>query len=479
MSAQHSTPAPSSSRTDSGAPRTAPSASGTPPSAPRTAPSAPNSPDAPDAPHSPRSPITLRRAAGAAYFPIAFIARFPFAMMVVGTMTLVVAARGSIALGGWNAAVLGLGSALVGPLLGFFADRFGQRPVLLLAGTLNSLGLLALAAVAYSSLPDTAVLAVGFLIGATSPQIGPFSRTRLVHLILTRLPEPRRAKTLNATMGYESAADETAFVFGPLVVGLLATTMTPVAPMIGAAVLTLIFVTAFALHPTARATPASTDSPTRQAPAHELRSLRILIVVAGALGVGLFFGTVLTSLTAVLAQSGRADSAGLIYGVMGIGSTILALSIGLFPEVFSLRARWVVFSALMLASMLGFARADGVGGLVAAMAVAGLGIGPTIVTLYSLAAERAPQGRSATVMTMLGSATIVGQSAASALTGAIAESAGTQVAVWLPVMASVVVVVCAVLNALGTTRLVEQAAQREHAAAQQAQALAQKPADRL
>jgi MFS family permease len=391
--------------------------------------------------------MTVRRAAGLAYFPIAFIARFPFAMMVVGTLTLVVAARGSITLGGLNSAVLGLGSALVGPLLGAAADRFGQRRVILGAGILNSLALMALAWVAFSSLPDVAVLAVGFVIGATSPQIGPFSRTRLVHLILTRLPAERRPKSLNATMGYESAADETTFVFGPVVVGLLATTMSPAAPMFGAALLTLVFVTAFALHPTARLEAPSTGQPAVQAPAAELRGLRILVLVAGALGVGLFFGTVLTSLTAFLATRGAADSAGLVYGVMGVGSTILALSISLFPERFRLTHRWLVFSALMLASVLGFGLAGGLGGLVAAMAVAGIGIGPTIVTLYSLAAERAPKGRSATVMSMLGSATIVGQSAASALTGAVSDGVGVQVAMWLPTGAATVVVLAALVNA--------------------------------
>ena len=195
---------------------------------------------------------TLLRLAGTAYFPVAFTARVPFAMMVVGTLTLVVAARDSIALGGLNSAVVGIGSALVGPLLGAAADRWGQRPVLLASGIVNSLALLALAAVAFSSLPDAAVLAVGFVLGASSPQIGPFSRSRLVQLILTRMPPERRAKSMTGTMGYESAADETAFVFGPVVVGLLATTLHPAAPMIGAAVLTLGFVTAFALHPAAR-----------------------------------------------------------------------------------------------------------------------------------------------------------------------------------------------------------------------------------
>ncbi|GAA1489336.1 MFS transporter [Brachybacterium sacelli] len=395
-----------------------------------------------------QKPTTLRGVAGTAYFPIAFVARFPFAMMVVGTLTLVVSARDSIALGGLNSAVVGLGSALVGPLLGAAADRVGQRSVILVSGIVNSLALLAMAAVAFSSLPDAAVLAVGFLVGASSPQIGPFSRSRLVQLILTRLPSARRARSLNATMGYESAADETAFVFGPVVVGLLATTMSPAAPMIGAAALTLLFVTAFALHPTARVSIPTSEEPVVQAPARELRTLRVLVVVAGALGVGLFFGTVLTSLTAFLSETGHGDSAGLVYGVMGIGSTILALSITLFPEGFALHARWLVFSALMLAAMLAFGVAGSLTGIVAAMAVAGIGIGPTVVTLYSLAAERSPRGRSATVMTMLGSATIVGQSAASALTGAVAENIGSQASMWMPLGAAGLVVLAALVNAL-------------------------------
>lgn len=392
---------------------------------------------------------TLLRLAGTAYFPVAFIARFPFAMMVVGTLTLVVAARDSIALGGLNSAVVGIGSALVGPLLGAAADRWGQRPVLLASGIVNSLALLALAAVAFSALPDAAVLAVGFVLGASSPQIGPFSRSRLVQLILTRMPPERRAKSMTGTMGYESAADETAFVFGPVVVGLLATTLHPAAPMIGAAVLTLGFVTAFALHPTARVQAPAAHEEVVQAPARELRSLRVLVVVAGALGVGLFFGTVLTSLTAVLREAGHGDSAGLVYGVMGVGSTILALSTSLFPQRFSLRARLLVFGALMLAAMAAFGlAAASLPMMVAAMAVAGIGVGPTVVTLYSLAAERSPQGRSATVMTMLGSATIVGQSAASAFTGAVAESAGAHTAVWLPAVAATIVVLAALANAL-------------------------------
>ena len=61
------------------------------------------------------SPASLLRQTGAGYFPIALIARLPFAMMVVGVLTLVVAARDTIALGGATSALTGLGTALIGP----------------------------------------------------------------------------------------------------------------------------------------------------------------------------------------------------------------------------------------------------------------------------------------------------------------------------------------------------------------------------
>src|SRR5699024_9771633 len=68
---------------------------------------------------------SLLRLAGLPYFLIAFIARLPFAMMVVGVLTVVVSARGSLSLGGLTSAAVGLGTACFGPLLGAAADRFG------------------------------------------------------------------------------------------------------------------------------------------------------------------------------------------------------------------------------------------------------------------------------------------------------------------------------------------------------------------
>jgi MFS family permease len=395
---------------------------------------------------------TLIAAAGRSYFPIALVARLPNAMMVVGVLTLVVAGRGSLGLGGWNSAMVGLGTAIFGPLIGAAADRFGQRRVVLFAGIVNSLALMIMAWLVYSPLPDGAILAAAFVIGASAPQVSPMSRSRLVGIIATRLAPERRARVLNTTMAYESAADEIIFVFGPVIVGLLATTMNPVAPVIGAAVLALIFVTAFALHPTADTVRAGAGGTNQQAPIAELFRPLLITVVIGVLGIGLFFGAMLTSLTSFMGDVDRAEQAGLVYGAMGVGSAALALGAAAFPARFSLRARWLAFGLIMLGgtAMLHFAASVWV--MLLVLLIIGLGIGPTLVTQFSLAAARSPYGRSATVMTMLSAGIVVGQSAASALTGELAEKLGTQAALFAPVGAAVIISLAGAANWVLTAR---------------------------
>lgn len=392
-------------------------------------------------------PTSLIGHAGRWYFPIAFIARLPFAMMVVGVLTLVVAARDSVALGGINSASVGIGSAVFGPMVGAAADRFGQRRVLVPVGFVNGVLLGALPFVVSSAAPDLAVLAMSFLIGASAPQVAPMSRTRLVAIIRQRMAADRHEKVLSGTMAYESAADETVFIIGPFLVGVLASAIAPWVAVAGASVLTFVFVTAFALHPTGKlAVAVAASGPVAQAPARELLRPRLVVVVLGILGIGLFFGATLTSLTAFMESHGGASRAGLLYGVMGIGSAGLALGSAAFPRRFGLGWRWLVFGVVLLAGAVAFSQADSVLGVAIVLGFMGIGIGPTLVTQYSLGSDRSPVGRSATTMTILGSAVIVGQSLASAVSGEVAERSGAAGAMVLPAVAAAVVVVAAVAN---------------------------------
>ena len=385
------------------------------------------------------------------YFPVAFVARLPFAMMTVGVLALVVAVRGSVALGGLTSAAVGIGVVVAGPILGDLADRFGQSRVLVPTGLANGILLALFPVVVGSPATDGLVLATAVAIGVTGPQTAAMSRSRVMALIGARIAPDRRERTFSRAMAYESAADETAFVIGPFVVGLLAAVIAPWAPIAAAAALSFVFVTAFALHPTGRVVPGA-SARGAMAPARELVRPRMLMLVVAVFGVGAFFGSTLTSLTAFMEARGAPEAGALLYGVMGVGSAVLALAVVLLPARFSLRWRLVVFAVLLFSS----AGAYSVGGSVLTVTVVlclmGIGVGPSLVTLFSLAGHRAPAGRTATTMTLLASALTLAQALSSAVTGAVAERVAVETAMLFPAGAALVVLVMAAVNAAHAPR---------------------------
>ncbi len=383
---------------------------------------------------------------GWAYWPIAFLARLPFAMMVVGVLTFVVSVTGSVSLGGLTSAVVGIGVVIAGPVIGDAVDRFGQRRVLLPVGMVNGFLLAAFPFVVLSGGPSGLILATAALIGLSAPQAAAMSRSRLMVIIRDRLPLVRQPKTMSQIMSYESAADETAFVIGPFLVGIFAALIAPWAPIAIAAMLSFAFVTAFALHPTSRVETGGAKDQGERAPFRALLRGPVLVLVAATFAVGLFFGTTLTSLTAFANERGDGSEAGLLYGLMGIGSAVLALGVVLLPARFAQRRRWMLFAAVLALAAVGYARADDFAAVTVALLVMGLGVGPTLVTLFSLAGDRAPEGRTATTLTMLGSALTLAQALSSAVTGWIADAASVRTAMLLPLVAALLVLAFGAAN---------------------------------
>jgi MFS family permease len=120
------------------------------------------------------------------------------------------------------------------------------------------------------------------------------------------------------------------------------------------------------------------------------------------------------------------------------------------PPRFTLHMRWLVFGGILLAGSVLVITASDVTTMTVALAILGIGVGPTLVTLYSLGAARSPLGRSATVMTMLGAGVVVGQAAAAAITGELAEGSGTGAALIMPLIAAAIVVATGIANRLMT-----------------------------
>lgn len=388
---------------------------------------------------------------GFGYFPMTFIGRLPYAMIVVGVLLLIVDARDSYGQAGITSAMIGVGAASFGPVLGYLSDRIGQKHVLLVAVIFNVTFLLLLAWLSYTNVPVWVLMLTAFCIGASTPQLSPLSRARLVNIIHRHLDGEYRNLIFRRVMSYESTADETVFVFGPVVVGVLAMLIGAWSPIVIAAAITLIFIVAFALHPTAQlgSSPGKSDTSRPAAPLKELLRFQVVVLVLAMVAVGLFFGSTLTALTAFSGDVLNDPSqAGIYYGIMGIGSAVLALSVALFPQGFTLSARLFAFSVVLALGAFIFTQAGDAPSMTFALVIAGFGIGPILVTIYSLGSVRGPYGRTNTIMTILSSAIIVGQSTAVAVVGEIAENFGYIAAFWATGAAAALVLLFAILDSV-------------------------------
>ncbi|MGQ7295472.1 MFS transporter [Quadrisphaera sp. KR29] len=377
----------------------------------------------------------LQRAAGTPYLLTAFAARLPITLVPVSALAAVTAGTGSVAVGGLAAAATSVGEAVGGPSLGAAADRLahrgGQRPVLLAASVMH-VGALLTVALGAGALPVPLLLLAAGLAGLALPPVGAFSRARWM----------RRTPALVPTaMAGESAADEVAFVLGPALAGVVALAASPATSLLVAAALVALAVPAFALHPSATTPPGApgpgAPAPGRcGAPAAPRRAgagtavlvRRLAVVLAAALGMGLFFGGGQTALTAAAREAGSLGAAGLLVAAQALGSAVTALAMVAVPERVGLPQRLGAAAAVLLVGVATMAASlaltPSLVALGAAAALSGLAIGPAMVTITSMAAERSPAGQATTAMTLVGSGLVVGVGIGAAAAGWLAEHRG-------------------------------------------------------
>lgn len=372
-------------------------------------------------------------------------------MSVVAVMTSVSVVTGSYGTAGIGAALVGVGTAVSGPVYGMLADTHGQRPVLLFTALTNAASLwgLAWALRVPNRESDLLIFATALLIGCTQPQATSMVRARWLVALRQFYDGQPPAKTTSAVLSYESMTDELVFVLGPVVQGLIATLVGVVVPLDVAAVLTVLGVIGIALHPSARYARGRTAQvvtltgterspgatlPGSPAPLRHLVGVRVVVPVLGMLAIGLFFGSTLTGLTSFMETRGQADATGLYYGIMGVSSALCAFSVVALPDRVALTTRWLAAGSITLAGAVVLNTVllpvavtlplPALPTVVVALLVMGTGIGPALVTLYSIAAQVAPHGRTTTVMAMMATAVTVGQASASAIVGNLADARG-------------------------------------------------------
>ncbi|WP_344476911.1 MFS transporter, partial [Kineococcus aurantiacus] len=228
----------------------------------------------------------LPRIAGRAYLPATTLARLPITMVPLAVLALVTSASGSVAVGGLASAAAAVGEAVGVPVVGWSADRRGQRAVLLVVVAAHLLALTGLFA-ALDTDRTPLVLAAAAGVGFTLPSVGGFSRARWLRMA----GDPQDVATAFAA---EGTIDEATFILGPALVGLVGVLGDPAAALLTAAGLTTVFVTVFACHPTHRRTAPLPRTASRAAG----RVPWVVVVpVVAMLCMGTVFGATQTGVT--------------------------------------------------------------------------------------------------------------------------------------------------------------------------------------
>ncbi|MFE2549816.1 MFS transporter [Streptomyces sp. NPDC059355] len=397
---------------------------------------------------------------------LSFLARLPVAMSQFGSVLLVAETSGSLATAGIVGGTLSAGQVVCGPVLGRFADRYGQRPVVLAAAAVNAVATGALVAGALGGLATAPLAAVGAVTGASVPLIGPLARTRSVALA-------HRAKADEGVVGavhsLEGTLDEVSFVFGPALVGLAALVAHPAIALGGAAALVAVFGSAFALHPTAAVTAgagpkagrggeagaeAGAEPGAEAATRRPARHPRVVYAVRGSLLLqGAMFGACQAGIAALTARLGVPGQAGIVYAAMGVVSAAVGLALGALPARIGLRVRWRAATAAALALSVPLLFTDALWPLYAAVTVLGAAYAPHLITAFALTERVVEPARLAESMAFAASSLVAGQAAALAASGRLAEWYGPAGAFAVAVGAAALSLVLALVTRVPAARV--------------------------
>jgi predicted MFS family arabinose efflux permease len=362
--------------------------------------------------------------------------RLAYGLLPLATLFTIIDATGSYATAGLALALFGLTSITL-PAKARLADRLGHRRTLPVLAVVCAAALTA----AVTTRSPVAVVTLIGLAGLAAPPLGPAMRSTW-----RRLTEGTGLK--ERAYGLDSVAEETLYLVGPLLAGLLVA----LGPARNALLVTAFLLTAgtigMVLPP-----PARHRSESDRRPGWDLGPLRsaalwpilAVLLVAGA-GVSVAY----TAAAAVARNHGSPGAAGWLEAAAALGGVIG----GLVWARRRHRHRRAAHLAGLLAAQAGAAGlAASVTGSLPALAVimafGGAAVSPLYVVAYLAADDLAPDGPGTEAGAWVNVVANAGSAGGSAAAGLLVQSSGPA---WAFLAAGVVLAVFALVNAVPAVR---------------------------
>ncbi len=371
---------------------------------------------------------TVFRATGAARFCAAsFVMRMPIAIYPIGIVLIISARDGRYGFAGVLSACYVFGGAVGMIVSSVVVDRFGQGRVLLPAAVLHAVAVVALAVLVRTDVAHWVLVLPTVAFGFTYLSVGSLVRARWAYVLEGR-PE------LGTAMSLESVLDELIFVFGPLIATVLATQAAPVSVLYVA--VALVAVGSVWLNVQTDTEPPVAERAGTKHP-FALREPGMVMLTVATMAMGAVFASAEVSAVAFCGQHGHRGASGFALAAIAAGSAVSGLIYGARERagdiLHRLRRQALVFAVLPVALL----AAVNVPLLVIAGFVLGIGIAPTLINAFGLAAQLVAPSALTEGLSWITTGLSVGYGAGAALVGGIADHHGARAAFLVVMGASV------------------------------------------
>ena len=362
-----------------------------------------------------------------ATFLASLIGRLPIGITGLSILLLAQSSTGSFAIAGTTTACYVAGLGALSPALGRLIDRDGPHRVLFACALLYPLSLAALvASIAFDAPPWTS-LALAAAAGAAFPPITACMRTFLKQRL-------DGASLIATAYSLESVLIETIFIVGPMLVAFFVAASSPRTAVLFAAGCgaagTLFFLRSPGLRRWAVQSRAAPD------PFGPLSAPGFLLLLGIVTTYSIAFGLVEIGVTGFASNTGSPALAGLLLGLMSIGSVAGGLAYGSRGWHLPLARQFALTLALMGAGILPLALVPSVwffGGL---SMLAGVVMAPALTMQSMLVAKTAPAESLAEAFTWSATALLAGVGLGFAFGGVLLEAAGAATVLFIAAAAS-------------------------------------------
>ncbi len=354
------------------------------------------------------------------------VARLPIAMMYLAVVLLVLEASGSAALAGLCVGAFGLVEGIGSPLQGRLIDRFGQGRVLGPAAIAYAAALAGLAGASEAGAPDWTLVVLCAVSGAAYPVVASAMRALWPALVAGEAELP-------TAYALESVLQSATWLLGPLLVAVLVAVASPLAGVLGTALLAAVGTLAFVSSPVSRAwRPAGQ---VRRGALGALASPGVRTVVAGTFAVGVAGGGFDVGCPAFAAAAGSPALGGVLLGAAAGGAVVGGALYGGWGAARASRDYGVAAALLALATAP--AILGGSPWLVGFwLFVAGLALAPMLGCGYRLVDRLAPQGMATEAFAWTSTAFGAGEALGCPLAGSLIDARGATAAFALSVAAA-------------------------------------------